>query len=395
MKNTAYIVVGLGYGDEGKGSIVDFLTEKYKIDQVVRFSGGSQAAHHVVNRGRTHKFSQICSGAYNGATSYISKDMLLDPILLLDEIDEIGINPKIYIDENAIVITPIHSLLNRYREWNRGNDKHGSCGMGVGEARSDYFNGHYITVNDLLTDTYLGKLYELAAFKKSTYEFHVSDFEAEYVEMINEFIGILNIGTFDTNKSVVFEGSQGVLLDEIYGFAPYYTWTDVTHNKALTQLKDFDGNIVKLGLTRAYMSRHGVGPFPTEDQTLTYEELHNKTNKWQDEFRYGHLDLVMLRYSIDACGGIDGLVVSHLDQIPDTVKVCVGYKNIDPKYYVNGKLIWEDPTTELTKQLFNVIPIYEEVNKDNLIEKLEKDLGVKVVIESYGETYADKVTKLT
>jgi adenylosuccinate synthase len=143
----AIFVAGLGFGDEGKGSIVDALTRKHQADLVVRFSGGAQAAHHVVtDDGREHCFAQFGSGTLAGASTHLSRFMLIDPLALVKEAEhlkQIGVvDPfeRLTIDPRAPIITPYHRAMNRLRELSRGRQRHGSCGVGIGELASDMMN---------------------------------------------------------------------------------------------------------------------------------------------------------------------------------------------------------------------------------------------------------------
>ncbi len=394
MPNKAYIVNDLGYGDSGKGSIVDFLTHKHSIKEVVRFSGGSQAAHNVITpNGKHHKFSQIGAGAFNGARTHLSQTMLVDPITLLDEIDKFdkGYIKDISVNPEAVIITPYHVLANKLRESERKANKHGTCGMGIGETRKDCLDGVCLKVKDLF-GPYSNRLKEIQDKKETELGRRFHSINASHIiEFYEEFIGKVKIAELNLNQNLVFEGAQGFLLDETYGFHPYNTWTDVSYNNALEQLKGFDGEIVKLGLIRSYMTRHGAGPFVTESKSLNRPENHNKHNPWQDGWRVGYLDLVAIKYAIDQSGGIDGLVISHLDMLEDYNSVCVGYTNISEESYSGGNINFRGVNDNLTKELFEVVPVYQAIRKDEFIDFVEDFLGVKAKILSYGPTREDKI----
>lgn len=401
--NTALIVNDLVYGDAGKGTMVDYFTSQSDFKQVVRFSGGSQAAHNVItNDGRHHKFSQLGAGSFNGAKTHISKGMLVDPIMFLDEVDIFNRKNKgkevlndITIDENCIVITPYQVRANRINENFRAafGGRHGSCGMGIGETRKDYFKGLFVSVKDIINDNFEGKLKEIKDSKAkeiSSSEWDKIPFE-NICSIYREFSSKIKVSKLDINKNLVFEGAQGFLLDETYGFHPHNTWTDVSFSNALEDLKGFNGNIKKIGVIRSYMTRHGDGPLVTEDKSLVREEKHNKINAWQGGWRLGHLDLVAIRYAIEYGRGIDELIITHFDKIEKVNKVCIDYTGIDKEFYENGRIKFQGITDSLSKNLFKTSPIYEEVKKDNFIDFIEKFLDVKVKIVSNGPTLNDKI----
>jgi len=358
-KLNAIIVADLGFGDAGKGSVVDAIVRQTGAHIVVRYNGGCQAAHRVVAPGgKEHIFAQFGSGMLvPGVETHLSRFMFIDPIAMMQEEEflvRMGVCDafdRTTIDANAVVITPFHRAANRIREIARGTDRHGSCGRGVGEAAFDAASDPEnlaLSIGDIAWGVKLAE--KLAFIRGVKYaqvaplikdlpdksiidkELHtlinlsIDDIVSGYRDFVDKARVVTNMYLSLLSKKgiMVFEGAQGVLLDQRYGFTPYTTWSNTTFDNALVLLEEssYKGKIVKLGVIRAYATRHGPGPFPTENSALelalTHE--HNKTGPWQGPFRVGWLDTVLLRYAIEVCGGIDCLAVNHLDQLESLSK---------------------------------------------------------------------------
>ena len=349
------IVVGLGFGDEAKGATVDFLCSQGDVAGVVRFNGGAQAAHHVVVDGRHHTFRQFGSGTLSGVPTYLSRFSLIEPIGLAGEAEELaalGVPDPLSlmtVDPDALITTPVHVAANRTREDRRGTGRHGSTGLGIGEtvwyemalcrgARAGQLvenleapadaRGRALRVRDCLDGRVLReRLTELVRFYAPLLagSAHGHDDVETMADLLGAFAGAVRIAGPDhlartaRRGRLVFEGAQGVLLDEWRGFHPHTTWSTTTPANAQRLLAGAGlprGYV--LGLTRAYTTRHGAGPLPTEDPALlTVNEPFNGTGTYQGGWRAGHLDLVALRYAVESIGGLDGLGVSHLDVIDD------------------------------------------------------------------------------
>jgi adenylosuccinate synthase len=405
----AVIVVGLAYGDEGKGSVVDYLVRTIGSKLVVRYNGGPQAAHNVVtDDDRHHTFSQFGSGGLvDGVKTYLSHRMLIEPFAMDNEWRHLHvrlpvhrrIKELLYIEEECPVITPFHWKANRAVERARGAHRHGSCGLGVGQLRSDqiYHPELVITVKDLFFPDVVEakleairrcKLAEIAwahyhlGLQSNTGFFDVAIKEvAEYYLRFAQSVNVVSgnrIAELSDGAPVIFEGAQGVLLDEIYGFPPYNTWTNTTPKNAI-DLCGAGENITTLGVIRTYMTRHGAGPFVTEDHNVNYLELHNGTGEWQGSFRQGHLDLQAVEYAAECCGGIDGIALTHCDCAPDDlVTVVTGYREMD------GMTAMRDLAT---KRLMHCKPaLLEEFTIDELAESLPAPIAIK----SYGPTASRK-----
>ncbi len=345
-----YAVVGLGFGDEGKGTTVAYYTETCPdAPLIVRFNGGPQAGHNVVtDDGRHHTFQQFGSGMFRpGAETFLSKHMLVNPLNMVAEqaaLAKVGVEDamrRMYMSENARIITPYHIALNRLRELVRGNARHGSCGQGVGETMRLWLCEPIKTVyaQDLACPATLKwklaywreTIRELAKAAGPHPEAAIFDDDRQIPTLVDVYgavaqrINVVSDDFLDSqlgDRTVIFEGAQGVLLDEDYGFHPYTTWSHTTPKNAFELMGDYKQNAQVLGVTRTFMTRHGAGPFPTELPRFYQNQTHlpderNKENDFQGNFRIGLLDLVLLDYAKGVCvadnAPLNGLVVTHCD----------------------------------------------------------------------------------
>jgi adenylosuccinate synthase len=450
IKSNAILIADLGYGDAGKGSIVDYLTRTTQAHTVVRYNGGAQAAHNVITPdGGHHTFAQFGSGTFvPGTRTHLSRFMMVHPLAMLAEerhLRSVGISdafPRVSLDREALITTPFQQSANRLKEIARGDGRHGSCGMGVGETMSDWLEhgSQVLFAGDLpnrpavvkklrfLRDTKIaqleGMLGDLAKLESAREELNVLvdpemiETSADVYRYFSELVAIVEPAHLSRILSApgttIFEGAQGVLLDEWYGFYPYNTWSTLTFKNADTLLHEnlFDGQILRLGLTRGYGTRHGAGPFVTEDADLTarVQDQHNQNNAWQRQFRVGSLDFVALRYALAVTGRVDGLVLTNLDRMDamSQWRTCDLYQyagdktNLKDYFDLRGPFISDikvpaDPThlgrqAELTHLLFKMKPVYVDLEKDSraYIEFISQTLNVPVAITSTGPTALEK-----
>lgn len=440
-------VIDLSFGDSGKGSKVDYLVRKHGADLVVRYCGGAQAAHNVVTPdGRHHTFSQLGSGSFAGARTHLSKYMLVNPTTFVNELDvflkvmpDFNAKRMVTVDENALVTTPFHVALGRLRELSRGRQCHGSCGMGIGETVShagasgirvcDLAGRSEERVKDLLADLQMALRAEAEPLLRLARETEQARTEFNFlrdsraVEMAVEktLRFLLNVDVVDetwlsdelrrsSDSVAVFEGSQGMLIDETVGFAPHVTWSDVTDRnfwRVVNEAKSGRGpcEVTTVGVMRAFMTRHGDGPFPTENVSARAAILpsvlaseHNVFNDWQKGFRYGHLDLPLLRYAADRVAGLDRsgslgpnfLAVTWLDAVSDFVEVNRYYSNFELPSAVEHKPTWENQM-ELSRRLSKAEPSYQRVHATQLLDVIEQGVGRKVKLLSYGPKALDCV----
>jgi len=443
----AHIVVDLGFGDAGKGLLTDSLVRRLNAGLVVRYNGGAQAGHNVVTTdGHHHTFSQFGSGSFvPHVKTFLSRHVVIHPTALLVEGDILqgkGVDDpfsRLRMSDQALVITPFHQALNRIRERMRGRDRHGSCGVGVGEAVEDALTHPEcrILTDDLNHPTILReKLHFIRKQKREEATILVNDthldpstlqeFEVfEREDVIERWItsiariGELGLVVNDSvlehwlgeTEHVVFEGAQGVLLDGDMGFHPYTTWSRCTAENAVELIREMasGSDISKIGVLRSHAIRHGPGPLPTETDSLSsVVSEHNEYNDWQGSVRYGWFDAVLTRYALSVVGGVDSLAVTHLDVLSRLKewKYCGGYKGYHNPYDTPIELSFSDDvltsfrlphglTLEKREQFTHVLsavtPVFEtrNVDEETVIREIEYLTGQSIDMISRGPSAAD------
>lgn len=406
------IIADLGYGDAGKGTVVDWLCSPAgggPVRTVVRFNGGAQAGHNVVTAdGRHHTFAQFGSGTFTpGVRTHLSRFVLVDPLALAAEaahLASVGVHDalaRLTVDRDALLVTPYHKAANRARETARGTNRHGSCGMGIGETASyalaypadaprvsdcaapRVLHRKLMVLRDCLTAE-LGRLDVPAAAD-------LCDAYRAFADAV-PFVDSSYLRRLLRAGRAVFEGAQGILLDQWRGFHPYTTWSSTTFGNAETLLAEAGESAIRLGVIRCYMTRHGPGPFVTEDPALEFPEPHNRHGMWQGAFRTGHLDAVALRYAMEVTGGVDAVALTHLDRAArQPLRLCRSYQ-IDGRRLdriVPGPehdLGWQ---AQLTGLLSRARPEYENPGGDWPATVADL-LNAPVALASYGPTAAAK-----
>ena len=393
-----FIVVGLAFGDEGKGAWVDHLVRKHGIKYVVRFNGGAQALHHVVTpQGGVHPFAQFGSGMFVPETrTVLSRFMLVEPEALMKEahmLQNQGVhNPlrRMIVSEDAPIITPFNRLLNRIQEIARAGSRHGSCGFGIGLTQQDVetLGAQALYARDLAGCGSREKLLRLQEIKLEEAKLFCNDTNRDlvaglaktdvdyYVRLFNFFASSVQVVSEEQIQAIlrqndtIFEGAQGVLLDQEYGFFPHCTRSTTTFKNAITLLDEagFSGNTTRVGLLRGYGTRHGAGPFVTEDPDLKLPACHNQTNDWQGTFRIGWFDAVAARYALELVGSVDTLAITNLDRLSglESVNFAHGYESADTRFFTHSKIHVLDPDlatlAERTKTMQKIVPCYSQVS---------------------------------
>lgn len=331
FNSQALAVIGAGYGDEGKGMLVDVISRQYKTDDgespiVVRGNGGSQAGHTVVTPdGRRHVFSHIGAGTFNDGITYLAENFLVNPISLDTEYEalvEMGCTPSIFINPNAKIVTLFDIMINRMVEQSR-DVKHGSCGVGINEAVTRNLAGYGITVEMVLHDPvdtssmlhlikrdYVKQ--RLLALSIYTDENYAILQDIDVFALAKSYHILLRKRTISVNKNlhnspmlmqanklpIIIEGAQGLLIDEYFGTFPHVTRSTTGLPSAIKAASELArSEILPIYITRAYATRHGAGPLPYQDIDITDKPIVDKTNKcndWQGEMRYAPLDLTLL-----------------------------------------------------------------------------------------------------
>lgn len=450
----ALLIADLGFGDAGKGTMTDYYVRATGAHTVVRYNGGAQAAHNVVTSdGKRHTFAQWGSGTFAGAATYLARDVLIAPFALCIEAQSlraVGVPDPfalLSVAPDARVITPFHQAANRLKELARGLGRRGSCGMGVGETASDAvtYPDETLFAEELedagsirrkLKRVHARKLHELddalsvvdpTLQHLAKNELRVLFYPDEIIRACVDCYGFVARQNLVVDRdfprrlfcrpgAVVFEGAQGVLLDQHYGFHPYTTWSDTTFANADRLLSEYGDGIAtsRVGVLRAYAVRHGPGPFVTEDAQLTERipDLHNRFNEWQRAVRIGWHDLVADRYALDVVGGVDMLTITNVDRLYSVAEwnICDAYRLPDgqlPELFTQREgtipRIRVHPTVDLCRQerltraLGAVAPVYrglsgaDETRVRLLVDVIEKGLGVRAGILSCGPTATDKI----
>jgi len=438
----AYIILDLGFGDAGKGLLTDFLARHLKTGLVVRYNGGAQAGHHVISPdGRQHTFSQFGSGTFiPHVKTYLSKYVVLDPLALLVEgeaLESKGVRDaftRLRMSDQALVITPFQRAANRMRELARGENRHGSCGIGVGETYEDALTHSEIciragdlkhpgslrrktrAIRDLKRDQIITFCKDHSYNPTTAREFEAlegDDLIDSWIRAIAR-IGELGLVTPDSvlegwlreTDNVIFEGAQGVLLDAEAGFHPHTTWSNCTAENAMELINQAapGAQVHRIGVTRSYAVRHGAGPLPTETGSLApLVSEHNQHNQWQGAVRYGWFDGVLTRYALSVAGGVDSLAVTHMDLLPrlERWKYCPGYR--DPHLPGNTGIVSRisdglltgfrlPPGLSIAKRagftraLSNIMPVFNDCSPDEeaVIGDIEELSGQKIGMLSYG-----------
>jgi adenylosuccinate synthase len=412
------VIVGAQWGDEGKGKIVDYLSEK--ADVIARYQGGNNAGHTVVVNNEKFILHLIPSGILRkDKTCIIGNGVVVDPASLIEEIKKlkkrgVKVDKNLLLSKNAHLIMPYHRAIDRESERCRGKKNIGTTGRGIGPAYADKMARRGIMVVDLLypktlkeklsanmpdINFLLEKRYKVSGFKLEDiyreytgYARKLSAYIADTDIIINKMIS--------QNKKVLFEGAQGTLLDVDHGTYPYVTSSSAVAGGVCTGLGVGPTRISKvLGVAKAYTTRVGSGPFPTEIKDALGEEIREKGGEYGATTgrprRCGWLDMVVLRHSARV-NGFTGIVITKLDVLDGlkTIKICTSYK-------YRGKIYREFPKE--ISILEGCVPTYEEVkgwssstvgitDLSNLpqaakayIKKIESLLSVEIQLISTGQ----------
>jgi adenylosuccinate synthase len=374
---TNVVVIGSQWGDEGKGKVVDWLSER--ADVVVRFQGGHNAGHTLVVDGVTYKLSLLPSGIVrSNKLSIIGNGVVIDPWALFSEIEAVAklgvkVSPdNLRIAENAPLILPIHSMVDKTAESKRGNAKIGTTGRGIGPAYEDKIARRAIRVCDLADEDVLrDKVENLLVYHNALLKVNGGQ-EMTIDEILQPLLEIApKILQFATpvwmllhqlrreGKRILFEGAQGALLDVDHGTYPYVTSSNTMAGTA-TVGSGVGINAIGyvLGITKAYTTRVGSGPFPTE----LFDDAGQTLGRVGNEFgtvtgrprRCGWFDATLVRQTIQI-SGITGIALTKLDVLDgfEKIKICIGYTH-------NGKLYDYLPAS--SKIQAEIQPVYEEMD---------------------------------
>ena len=411
------VVVGAQWGDEGKGKIVDVLSERFKV--VARYSGGHNAGHTVTIKGKKFILQLIpCGVLREGCRGVIGNGVVLDPFAFMKEVDTlratgVKVDGNLFVSNRAHVILPYHRMIELAAENAPGRVKIGTTSRGIGPTYEDKMARSGLRVQDLLDKKLLKKHIENACREKNTIAHALFNSEpldpdkmfADYSEVADRvapFVAdtaLLLNQAIANGESVMFEGAQGTMLDIDHGTYPFVTSSSATSGGAATGTGVPPTSIdTVIGVTKAYCTRVGEGPFPTESNDEIGEALRKKGNEFGAVTgrprRTGWLDMPLLRYS-NMINGTSWLVVTKLDVLDDSaeIPVCVSYK-------IDGKETQQIPAQisgfDKIEPVYNRLPgwksnTYGVDDYDQLPEKakqylqfLEKESGAKIAIISTG-----------
>lgn len=407
------VVLGLQWGDEGKGKIVDVLASTYPV--VARFQGGPNAGHSLHFEGKNFVLHTVPSGVFReGAVNFIGNGVVIDPIIFREECEAIEamgvpVKERVILADRAHLILPTHRIIDAASEASKGKGKIGSTLKGIGPTYMDKTGRDGLRIGDILTPNFIERFQTLknkhiALLKQYDFEYNAEEKEQEWLNAIEYMKGFKIVdGAYEVNnyinegKAVLAEGAQGSMLDVDFGSYPFVTSSSTTCAGACTGLGVAPKNIGKVyGIFKAYCTRVGSGPFPTELFDETGEELRKKGFEFGATTgrprRTGWLDLPALKYAI-MVDGVDELIMMKADVLDtfDTIKVATSYM-------VNGKETEHVPYDVYAE----VTPVYKEFKgwkKDltqvkteaelpaefkEYIKFIEDSLGVPVKIISLG-----------
>jgi adenylosuccinate synthase len=366
------IMLGAQWGDEGKGKMVDLFSDRF--DLVVRYQGGHNAGHTVYIGDTKYVLKLIPSGILRGRQAVIGNGVVIDPAALIEEIDaltKVGVEVEklLAISNRAHVIFPFHRMAEKISEGRSDRIAIGTTSRGIGPAYEDKIARRGIRVADLV-DGDFEAMYQAIAEDKNTIAraFHIEDqinfeeikrqyraFGARLKPMVADTATLVN-GAIAQGKSVLFEGAQGTMLDIDHGTYPFVTSSSATAGGACTGIGIAPTRISGVvGISKAYITRVGAGPFPTEDHGAQGDLIRNRGKEFGSVTgrprRCGWFDVPLLRYT-GMVNGFDSIVITKLDVLDtlDEVPVCVAYE-------VNGKRVEAMPATN--RMLEQVKPVYE------------------------------------
>ncbi len=412
------VLLGLQWGDEGKGKIVDVLTKNYDI--IARFQGGPNAGHTLEFDGIKHVLHTIPSGIFHkDAENIIGNGVVIDPVIFSKELDKleqfkVDLNKALLISRKAHLILPSHRLLDAASEAAKGKNKIGSTLKGIGPTYMDKTGRNGLRVGDIELedfkeryDTLVGKHKQILSHYEG-YEAYLSkleELEPDWFEAIERLRGMHLIDSehyvnqaLKNGKSILAEGAQGSLLDIDFGSYPFVTSSTTTCAGSCTGLGIAPNRIQKVfGIFKAYCTRVGSGPFPTELEDETGEELRAKGNEFGATTgrprRCGWLDLPALKYAIEV-NGVTNLIMMKSDVLSgfETLKVCTGYKYkgtvIDYlPYSIEAELI-EPVYTEVQGWAADLTGLdnFDDAPKalKDYVAYIQKETGVPISIVSVG-----------
>jgi adenylosuccinate synthase len=387
------VLLGLQWGDEGKGKIVDVLTPQYDI--IARFQGGPNAGHTLEFEGTKHVLHTIPSGIFHkGVKNIVGNGVVIDPVVLKVEIDKllakgVDIKAQMFISKKAHLILPTHKLLDKASELSKGKLKIGSTLKGIGPTYMDKTGRNGLRVGDVFSANFREKYDQLVEkhqeiLSRYDFEFNLAELEGEFFTGIEVLKGLTAIDSehylndaLKAGKKILAEGAQGTMLDVDFGTYPFVTSSNTITAGTCTGLGIAPNKIGRvIGIFKAYCTRVGSGPFPTEEDNETGAKIRKIGNEYGAttgrERRCGWIDIPALKYAI-MINGVTELSMMKGDVLDsfETIKVCTHYK-------INNEVIDYFPYSINDDE---VTPIYKEVKGWNT--DLTKSKKVKIFLKNY------------
>lgn len=421
MKKTD-VVLGLQWGDEGKGKVVDVLTPKYQV--IARFQGGPNAGHSLRFNGKGYVLHTIPSGIFrDGSINVIGNGVVIDPVILADEIrtleaDGVDVASKLIISKRAHLILPTHRMLDAASEASKGAGKIGSTLKGIGPTYMDKTGRNGLRMGDVISPKFIERYNALknkhfGLLKQYDFKYDISEYEQKWMEGIEVLRKFPILDTeivvnkyLAEDKAILAEGAQGSMLDVDFGTYPFVTSSSTLCAGVCTGLGVAPNRIGEVyGIFKAYCTRVGSGPFPTE----LFDETGERLRQLGHEFgattgrprRCGWLDMVALKFAV-MMNGVSGLIMMKGDILNDfdTIKVCVGYKvagqDLDYFPYETNEQItpvyrefkgWKKDITKIRN--------YAELPAEfkSYVEFIEQQTGVPVKIISVGPDREETIVR--
>ncbi len=399
-------IIGSQWGDEGKGKVTDIYAENSDI--VVRFQGGNNAGHTIVVGDKTYKFHLMPSGAVHKKSLVLGNGVVVDPKVLIEEIEKLkkdGFNPDISISDRANIIMPYHRILDGIEEKMKGALAAGTTRKGIGPCYSDKISRFGIRFSDLLDlEVFRDKLNLIVPIKQKIFDAFGEDVNLNIESIFNEYVSyraylkdyikdtsvFLN-SAYDQGKNILMEGAQGTHLDIDHGIYPFTTSSNTNAGGICTGSGISPKKIDRIvGITKAYTSRVGEGPFPTELLDKEGEYLREKGKEFGTTTgrprRCGWLDLVLVKYSC-LLNNFSGLAITKIDVLTEMKKLKICYA-----YDYKGKIIHDFPSN--MKILSECKPLYAEFDGwEEFDWKKIKDLkSLPTQIQAYTK-YIEEQTK--
>lgn len=409
------ILLGLQWGDEGKGKVVDVLTPEY--DVIARFQGGPNAGHTLEFNDIKHVLHIIPSGIFHqDKINIIGNGVVIDPVIFEDEVlglEKMGMMPKknLQISKKAHLIMPTHKLLDAALEAKKGAQKIGSTLKGIGPTYTDKIARNGLRVGDVISPDFENKFNTLLENHKYLLDKYNFDYSEMLPEMVEKWLKSLDTlrqfqlidseyelnDLLNNGKTILAEGAQGTLLDIDFGSYPFVTSSNTVAAGAFTGLGLAPARVGRvIGIVKAYCTRVGAGPFPTELFDVTGELLQKNGHEFGATTgrarRCGWLDLVALKYSV-MVNGVTEIVLTKADVMSDfdTIKVCTAYKvdGVETKRVPADTSVKIEPIlTSLKgwKQDISQCKTYEELPQElkDYIQFIENEVGAKISIVSVG-----------